>query len=245
MYYAPSMYCRVFEGAPRMATVVTKDDCLAEIKRFFRYYMIYCQSPDPDTVREVLASTYSINDKLKKAGYPDFFDSNEFLAIKAVRNYAIHQAEIHNSARALPLISNVPVEADLRTLCLIPVNVVNAICESTNHKGRSAIEKSCIYYRDYVDIYPCIFNFGVQLFLYTETNELAISTGEYLEFKNSIEYERKHNYPHQVKGGFSLPRGGDVNEFIESGLHSIEKKNELQRLLYSEENGMFTFKGIS
>src|SRR5450830_1633531 len=104
---------KCFEGVPRMTRIVTKNDCLAEIKRFFKYYMAYCQSPDPDAVREVLASTYSINDKLRKAGYPAFFDSDEFLAIKAIRNYAIHQAEIYNNARALPLVSSVPVEADL------------------------------------------------------------------------------------------------------------------------------------
>lgn len=226
-----------------MARIVTKDDCLAEIKRFFKYYTIYCQSPDPDSVREVLASTYSINDKLRKAGYPDFFDSDEFLAIKAIRNYAIHQAEIHNHARALPMISGFPIEADLRTLCLVPVDVVKAICESTNSEGKGAIEKSCVYYEKHVDIYPCIFNFGVQLFLYTEINDLVVGSGEYLDFKNSIEYERKHNYPHQVKGGIRLPHGGDVNKLIESCLHSMEERNELQRLLYSEENGMFTFKG--
>ncbi|WNJ84451.1 hypothetical protein [Pseudomonas canadensis] len=228
-----------------MARVVTKDDCLAEIKRFFKYYIAYCQSPDPDAVREVLASTYSINDKLRKAGFPNFFDSDEFLAIKAIRNYAIHQAEIHNNARALPLVSNVPVKADLGILCLIPRNVIELIFESTNPEGRSAIEKSCVFYKNYVDIYPCIFNFGVQLFLYTETNNLAVNTDEYLVFQKSIEFERQHNYPHHVKGGFELPYGGDVNEFIESCLHSIKERNELQSSLYSEEDGMLTFKGRS
>ncbi|MGN7442638.1 hypothetical protein [Pseudomonas lactis] len=228
-----------------MTRTVTKNDCLAEIKRFFKYYMAYCQSPDPDSVREVLASTYSINDKLKKAGYPAFFDSDEFLAIKAIRNYAIHQAEIYNNARALPLVSSVPVEADLGILCLIPRNVMEAICETTSHGGRHAIEKSCVYYKSYVDIYPCIFNFGVQLFLHAEKNSLAVSVGEYLEFQKSIEFERENNYPHHVKGGFRLPHGGDVDEFIEVGLHAIEKRNELQSLLYSEKDGMFTFKGVS
>lgn len=234
---------RYFKDTQYMARVVTKDDCLAEIKRFFRYYAAYCQSPDPDAVREVLASTYSINDKLRKAGYPDFFDSDEFLAIKAIRNHAIHQAEIHNQARALPLASQVPIEAELNILCLIPKDVIESICENTNHEGKIAIKKSCIYYKHYVDIYPCIFNFGVQLFLYTEKNSLEISTSEYLEFKRSIGFERRNNYPHHVKGGFKLPFGGDIDEFIDSNLHSMETRNDLQGLLYSEEDGMFTFKG--
>jgi hypothetical protein len=228
-----------------MARIVTKEDCLAEIKRFFKYYSAYCQSPDSDAVREVLASIYSVNDKVRKAGYPNFFDSDEFLAIKAVRNYAIHQAEIYNEARALPMISPVPIQADLNILCLIPRDVVDAICENTNREGETAIKSTCIYYKKYVDIYPCIFNFGVQLFLYTEDNSLEVNSSEYLEFKNSIEYERKHNYPHYVSGGFSLPRGGDVDEFLDNNLQSIDEKSELQRALYSEENGMFTFKGIN
>lgn len=226
-----------------MARTVTKDDCLAEITRFFKYYVTYCKSPDPDAVREVLASTYSINDKLRKAGFPNFFDSDEFLTIKIIRNYAIHQAEIYNNTRALPLVSYVPIEADLSILCLIPKNIIDTICESLNFKQKNSIKKSCVYYERYVDIYPCIFNFGVQIFLYTEEHSLGIGTREYLDFKESIEFEREHNYPHQVKGGFSLPHGGNVDDFIENSLHSVEEKNELQDLLYSEKAGMFTFKG--
>ncbi|MCO7527361.1 hypothetical protein NJH54_22985 [Pseudomonas asiatica] len=228
-----------------MARVVTKDDCLAEIKRFFKYYAAYCKSPDPDAVREVLASTYSINDKLRKARYPDFFDSDEFLAIKAIRNHAIHQSEIHNKAKALPLASRVPIHADLTILCLIPKEIITSISEDLRPRERSAIETSCVHYKNYVDIYPCIFNFGVQLFLYTEKNSLEVNTIEYLEFKNSIDYERKNGYPHHVKGGFELLYGGDVNEFIERSLHSIDERNELQSLLYSEEDGFFTFKGVN
>tara|TARA_Y100000310_G_C20431541_1_gene691715 strand:- start:63 stop:767 length:705 start_codon:yes stop_codon:yes gene_type:complete len=228
-----------------MARIVTKEDCLAEIRRFFKYYSSYCQSPDPDSVREVLASIYSVNDKTRKAGYPNFFDSYEFLAIKAIRNYAIHQAEIYNEAKALPLISSVPIQADLNILCLLPIDVVDLICESTNELSRAAIKDTCRYYKKYVDIYPCIFNFGVQLFLYTEENDLEIDSIEYLEFKNSIEFERMHNFPHHVSGGVSLPRRGDIDEFIDNSLQSINENSEIKSALYSEENGMFTFKGLN
>ncbi len=225
-----------------MAREVTKKDCLAEIKRFFKYYYAYCQSPEPDSVREVLASIYSVNDKVRKAGYPNFFRSNEFLAIKAIRNYAIHQSEIYNKAKALPIASKVPINAELKILCLLPKDVVDAIFESTDLKNQAAIESTCVFYKKYVDIYPCIFNFGVQLFLYTENNSLEISSNEYLEFKSSVEYERKHNYPHQVTGGFSLPQGGNIDEFIDNCLQSIEESLEMQSALYSEKDGMFTFK---
>ncbi|RYG97538.1 MAG: hypothetical protein EON58_09490 [Alphaproteobacteria bacterium] len=224
-----------------MPPKVTKDDCLAEIRRFFKHYASFCQSPDPDSVHQVLASAYSVNDKVRKAGYPNFFRSDEFLTIKAMRNYAIHQAEIYNTARAVPMVSKVPIEAELSILCLVPRAVMERVLEST--ESGDAIKKSCIFYRSHVDIYPSIFNFGVQLFLYTEEQQLAVDSVEYREFSNSIDFERKNGHAHQVVGGVSCPQGQDVNEFIESSLHTMEERNAIRDALYSEDGGMFTFKG--
>lgn len=186
-----------------MSPEVTREDCLAEIARLFKHYTSFCQSPDPDSVREVLASAYSVNDKVRKAGYPNFFKSDEFLTIKALRNYAIHQAEIYNKSRALPLVSSVPIKADLNILCLIPMAVMERILESTG--SGDAIRKSCVFYRSHADIYPSIFNFGVQLFIHTEKHELEVDSVEYRDFSSSIEFERKNGYAHHVIGGISLP----------------------------------------
>lgn len=224
-----------------MSRKITKDDCLAEIKRFFKYYSSFCESPDPDSVREVFASAYSVNDKVRKAGYPNFFNSDEFLTIKAVRNYAVHQAEIYNKVRSLPLISAVPIEAELTILCLLPRSVIEEIFSSILPEIIAGMKRSCIFYRDYVDIYPSIFNFGVQLFLYTEVNCLEVDSTEYLEFFNSIEYERERNYKHHVIGGFKLPHGLNIDEFIENSLHTVEERVAVRNALYAKENGMFTF----
>lgn len=225
-----------------MSQKVTKNDCLEEIKRFFKYYSSFCQSPDPDSIREVFACAYSVNDKARKAGYPNFFDSDEFLAIKALRNYAVHQAEIHNKARAVPMISAVPIEAELTILCLVPKEVMGRVLEASGSQSADAIRNSCIFYKNYVDIYPCIFNFGVQLFLWTEAHHLEVDSAEYREFANSVEYERRNNYPHHVIGGIKLPQGGDIDEFIDQSLHTMEERSALQSVLYSERDGMFTLK---
>lgn len=225
-----------------MPQKITRDDCLAEIKRFFKHYSSFCQSPDPDSVREVFASAYSVNDKARKAGYPNFFSSNEFLTIKAVRNYAVHQAEIYNKARAVPMVSSVPIEAELNILCLVSKAIMERVLESTTSRSAAAIEQACVFYRDYVDIYPSIFNFGVQLFLYTEKNHLAVESREYLEFAKSVEFERSNNYPHHVVGGIKLPPGFDVDEFIENSLHTMEERADVQNALYSESDGMYTLK---
>jgi len=227
-----------------MAREVTIVDCLAEIERFFRYYFKFCESPEPDSVREVLASIYSVNDKLRKARYQNFFKDDNFVAIKAIRNYAIHQAEIYNQTKALPLISTSPIEADLNILCLLPKDVIEKIYRNSSEESISAIKKVCIFYKEYVDIYPCVFNFGVKLFLYTEEHNLDINSQEYSDFKNSIEHERKNGFPHFVDGGIKLPDGTDVDSFLEKNLTTLTDRKKLQNNLYTEKNGMYTFKGL-
>lgn len=227
-----------------MEREVTDIDCLAEIKRFFRDYIKFCKSPESDAVREVLASIYSLNDKLQKAKYPNFIDNENFVALKAIRNYAIHEAELYNNSKALPLISTEAIKADLNILCLLPKITIEKICNSSNKKSASAINKVCIFYKKYVDIYPAIFNFGVKLFLYTEEHNLNIKSKEYSNIKNSIEYERKNGLHHFVVGEIKLLDGTNVDSFIEKNLITITEKNELQNNLYTEKNGMYTFKSF-
>lgn len=224
---------------------VTKQACAAEISRFFRYYFRFCQTAESDAAREVLASAYSVNDKLRKAGYPNFFEADEFLAIKAFRNYTIHQGEILSESRALPIASLSPIDADVAILCLLPSRNVSSILASCNNREVSAIEKTCVFYRDYVDIYPCIFNFGVMLFLHTESHQFEIASKDYRDFRNSIEYEREHGYPHFVSGGIRLSDGTDVDDFIENSLLSLDDRVRLHQLFYDESDGMFTLKGTA
>lgn len=224
-----------------MSQVTTKQDLLAELRRFFKNYSVFCQSPDPDAVREVLASIYSVNDKAKKVGYPNFFDSDEFIAIKAIRNYMIHQGEIYNEAKSLPLVSKFPIDSELNFLCLVPFSIMEILMQSSKARDQDALKATCVFYNEYVDIYPCIFNFGVQLYLYTEEHNLFIESKEYSEFKNSIEYERRMGLSHFVKGGIVLRNGNDVNDFLKNELQTIERRNELQQKFYIEEKGIFTF----
>ena len=227
-----------------MTREVTVKDCLAEIERFFRYYTKFCKSPEPDSVREVLASIYSVNDKLRKAKYPNFFNDENFIALKAIRNYAIHQSELYNNTKALPLVSTSQIIADLNILCLLPKNIIKNIYHDSSKESISAIKKVCIFYKDYIDIYPPIFNFGVKLFLYTEENSLIINSKEYSNFKNSIEYERKEGLSHFVVGGIKFIDGTNVDSFIEKNLTTLIEKTKLQSSLYTERNGMYTFQGF-
>ena len=72
-----------------------------ELERFFRKYYKHCLEPDIDTLKEFLASAYSLNDKIRKESGHDFFSTPEFIALKALRNYFEHHGEIQNEMRVI------------------------------------------------------------------------------------------------------------------------------------------------
>lgn len=224
-----------------MNIVVTKEDCLAEIKRLFKYYYKSVTSEDADSVREVLSSIYSVNDKLRKANYPDFFGSDEFLTLKAIRNFIMHQSEIHNESKAAPILNRFGIKSELGYFYLIPVEVVNNICLTLNSKNEEALKKTCIFYKKYVDIYPCIFNFMVHMYFYTVEHNLSIDTKEYSDMKNAIQFEKDNGYSHFVSGQLELING-DIDEFLETYLVTMNTDDELRKILYSEDNGMSTLR---
>ncbi|HIF9075624.1 TPA: hypothetical protein ACX6R4_003889 [Photobacterium damselae] len=221
---------------------VDKDDCIAESKRFFKYYNRFCQSPDSDDLRELLASAYSANDKLRKAEMGDFFEIEEFLSIKAIRNFFIHQAELLNETKSLPIMSKVPIVGEVNIVCLIPMDRFQLIKEASNKIANESFNKTLVFYRDYVDIYPCIFNFGVKFYFFIKNLGFELGTKEVLKLENSLEFERVNGYSHFINGGISLPLGGDIDEFLAKNLISMDERKLMMEALYVEQNGMYTFK---
>ncbi|EHV2843292.1 TPA: hypothetical protein ACOJRH_005164 [Vibrio harveyi] len=221
---------------------VSKDDCIAEAKRFFKYYDRFCQSPDSDDLRELLASAYSANDKFRKAGMGNFFESKEFLSIKAIRNFFIHQAELLNETKSLPVISDVPISGDTNIVCLVPSERFELIKEASNEAANDSFNETMVFYRDFVDIYPCIFNFGVKFYFFIKALDFNLNTEEVLKLENSLEFERKNGYSHYIGGRISLPLGGCIDEFLAKNLISMDERKLMMETLYEEKNGMYVFK---
>lgn len=133
------------------------------------------------------------------------------------------------------------LKADTAIMCLLPVNVVDAIADSVDNKGKRAIKNTFIFYTKYVDIYPCIFNFGVLLYFQVVNLNLQISSPELLEMKKSIEYEILNNYPHYINGKVTLLKGGCIDDFIDNALISIPERASEIKELPTDDNGMFTY----
>jgi len=213
--------------------------CIAEISRFFKYYHIFCKSPDPDSLREVLSYAYSVNEKFRKQKVTDLFSSSHYLAIQALRNYSIHQSELFNIPKALPINHFEKLNSEVMILCLIPLNVIKKVLTGNLRKEtQKAINETFIFYKKYVDIYPCIFNFGVTLYFEVKKLNLEITSPEFTKIESAIKFEKENNYNHYISGEISTIHGDSIDSFFDTNLISLSEHINYHESLPQDENGM-------
>ena len=218
------------------------DSCTLEATRFFKKYYDFCKSVDSDSVRDVLFSIYSLDDKLQKCGFSGFHPDKDFLALKALRNYAAHESELFNESRAISTKDVAYIQSQCHTLCLLPVNVIKQIKSKLKSKlTTNAIDDVFIHYSKYVDIYPSIFNFAVKLYFKLDELNIEISSQEYLQLKKSIEYEKINNYDHFISGEVITIDGSSIDDFIERSLINIDEKNIENEKLPVDRDGLRSF----
>ncbi|MBJ6802771.1 hypothetical protein [Geomonas propionica] len=173
-------------------------------ERFFRLYHKHCVQPDQDTLFGLLEAAHSLNDRLNKRTGSNFFECNEFVALKALRNLFHHEEELKHDVRILSVEEMPPVTSDLLYLCLVPRQLVEKAIAQINRKRReqdaSIIRITLKWYGNVVNINPCIFNFAVHVFEKFRLLGLDLNNEEYIEFRASYEYEEEHEHSHFATG---------------------------------------------
>ncbi|WP_237050916.1 hypothetical protein [Microvirga ossetica] len=133
-------------------------------KRFFRLYRLHCVDPNRDTLFSVLEAAHSLNDRLKIAHNVDFFDLQEFSALKCLRNFFHHNEELRHVVRVVPA-GSYPVITDLMILCLVPSDIVESAVNETRGRHKEEARQACgavfHWYGPVVNINPALFNFVV------------------------------------------------------------------------------------
>lgn len=175
------------------------------IGRFFRSYHAHCTNPTADTLFNLLNSLHSLNDRLRKQAQVDLFDCDEFLALKALRNFFHHEAELPSRVTVVPLTSGA---ADLLFMCLTRSEYVNRACANSriNAGERARIESVIRFYGPVADLNPCVFNCAVKVFEKVEPLGIAPQDEPtYEEFKISYEYESQERLPHLIDGRLRVP----------------------------------------
>ncbi|WP_051190081.1 hypothetical protein [Laribacter hongkongensis] len=172
-----------------------------------------------DSLFNLLNSAHSLNDKMKSELSSDFFDTNEFVAIKALRNLFHHKQELLHEVRAIAAQDIPPIISDLLFLCLVPRSLVEeAISEvAPKYKAReeAIIRKTFHWYGNVVNINPCIFNFAIHVYEKTKELGLSLSSDEYMNIEESYLLEEQNGYSHFITGQLSC-RVGDVETVLKT-----------------------------
>ena len=194
-----------------------------EVERFYRKYMKHCIAPDIDSLKDYLSAAYSLNEKLRNESNHDFFDCEEFIAIKGLRNYYDHEAELYNETRIIPsLNTGVFIDGSL-FMCLVRTDSVEKAIKKLRRKEDEApMRNSLNFYGQVVDINPCLLNFAVKVYEKVIVLGLCIKTDEFMELKSSYEHEEEIGLSHFVSGKV-YTHAGSINTLVEKAFFAVEE----------------------
>lgn len=200
--------------------------CELELSRLFNKYYKYCASSDADDLKELLSIMCSACEKLEKVKAVNFAKNKRYRALKALRNFATHESELLNFSKAISVASVKMVHAEVHLMSLLPIDVIDYVMRNLKSKQTiKYLKEEVINYGKYVDIYPALFNFMVDLYFEVTDHNLNIDSSGFQELEKSIHYEKSNGFPHYIGGKVIMLDGSDVNIFIETQAVSIEHRN--------------------
>lgn len=209
-----------------------KESCEKEVQRFFKKYYMFTASSDSDLLNELLGSLCSSVEKFEKFSKVKFSKGNAlYVAIKALRNFSVHESELLNSSKAINPRDIPNVHAELHLLCLLPRKTIDRILDGkVSDYTKESINNIFIFYENYVDIYPAIFNFAVDLYFLCVEYGLSINGSEFDSMKNSITYEIQNGFSHHVSGKIVGLNGVSASKYIDKYAVSLEERyNEMNQ----------------
>ncbi len=193
-------------------------NCAGAAERFFRLYKSHTVATNTDTLFVLLNAIHSLNDRLKKSVDINFFDVDEFVALKALRNLFHHEQELISEVRAIPVIEDMPIYSDLLIMCLTPSSLVLQAIEMEEKwrpENRPRIEGALKWYGSVVDINPAIFNFAVHAYEKLRKAGVSMEDDAIATFEASYQYEEDNGFSHFVSGDIYC-RAGDVTKVLRS-----------------------------
>lgn len=185
-------------------------------ERFFRLYRSHCVAPDRDTLFSFFEAAHSLNDRLETSYGLNFFDMQEFLALKCLRNFFHHHQELRHVVRIVPA-NSYPIVTELMILCLVPRDVVERAVDETKGRHKETARQACEavfhWYGSVVNINPALFNFVVSAYERMKAADISLASEEFQEFEASYFYEGDRNHTHRIDGRLST-RAGNIDQLL-------------------------------
>lgn len=172
--------------------------------RLFKAYEGQCVAPDASTLFYTLTALHSLNDRLKATGRTDFHGFDEFVALKAVRNFAHHHDEVRSNVR----IVRSPLFSDLMFLCLVRRDQVDQAIATTKpekwvESTRLACQKVFHWYGPAVNINPALFNLMVRIYEALDAQNLIPESDPVAAFTAAYKREAASSLSHFIDGRLS------------------------------------------
>lgn len=190
----------------------------ASTSRFFRAYVAFEESHSRDALFQWLEAMHSMWDRLKSHHDVDLLDFDEFKALKCLRNYFHHHAELKHILKVIHC-SDVALISDLLVVCLVPLEQVQAALMEENAKYRQQVQSAMIStFRQYGEVFninPSVFNLVSRVSLRLAENDMEpVACSAYEHLRSSMDFETQNGYSHFVTGDLRC-HAGDVELVLE------------------------------
>jgi hypothetical protein len=193
---------------------------VAAAERLYRSYENHCANRDEDVLFELLNAMHSLADKLNKLGRPNLNSSQNFLALRALRNLFHHEAELLHDTRSILALDVPQILTDLGLLCLVPKTSVDRALERVRDDvERTAIKAVLHWYGPAVNIEPAIFNAMVDVYELLRDKGVTPDGASFARFDSQYRFETAEGHDHRVTGALSA-RAGDIEALFRSLLAS-------------------------
>ncbi len=177
---------------------------MESVDRFYRSYSKYLESYDEDTLFIVLSSLHSLNDRLKTDHSLNLFDMDEFVVLKAIRNYIHHQGEISCKLTTFPATKIQSIQTDIAFMCLIMKSDIDKAIEGIPKKYRkeheAIIESTVHYYGSVVNLGPVIFNMAAKLMVFLDENSIKGSSEDFIKNYECMKFDIDNGHSITVSG---------------------------------------------
>ena len=177
-------------------------------KRLFDGYYRYCRQRGMEEFQFLTEEAYKLNERLRKypGNKPGLLELDEFLLLKALRNFAVHQGEFEGEVFSIKRSYAEALNLDLGKVCLVRKSVVN---QSINFENRlkddaedqqknSRIRGQLSDFGDFYNLEPVIYNFMVRVYELLTRLKLAIPGEGFKELDTSYKKEIYYRYAHFV-----------------------------------------------
>lgn len=212
--------------------------------RLFDIYYQYTAKEDLVALQSLTEEAYKLHERLRKLSPNNkgFFELDEFLLLKALRNYSVHKDDFIGKAYAVKRQFVEQHQLELQRVCLIEKKVVRSALnaekplEFGEKEKVSKVNTQLVDFGEFYNIEPVIFNFMVKVYEKLIALKLTIPGEGFAEIDKSYKNEIYHNYPHYV----SLQSIKVKNEDIISNITPLKEINiSDNKGLVTEEDDLF------